>query len=405
MIERTDYLKKLISWKDHQVIKVITGMRRIGKSTLLLQFQEYLKENGVSEKNIISMNFEDLAYQDKLDYKALYDDIVEKLVPGEMTYIFLDEIQHVDSFEKAVDSLYIKPNVDIYITGSNAYLLSSEISTLLSGRFVEIDMLPLSFKEFMQNRNTDSEKGLAEYLKLGGLPYISVMNLSEDMTDDYLEGIYNTVIVKDIEEREKRRETESKKRRVTDLGLLKSISRYLCSVIGSPVSTKSITDYLKSNGRKVSANTVDDYLEVLTETYLLYPVPRFDIIGKTLLNSNMKYYTVDLGIRNHILPRERYDLGFSLENIVYLELKRRGYRINIGKNGNTEVDFVAEKGSILTYFQVTANMTAEETFEREMRPLRNIKDNYRKIVLTSDRLTTGNYEGIEVINLIDWLLE
>ena len=405
MIERTDYLKKLISWKDHQVIKVITGMRRIGKSTLLLQFQEYLKENGVSEKNIISMNFEDLAYQDKLDYKALYDDIVEKLVPGEMTYIFLDEIQHVDSFEKAVDSLYIKPNVDIYITGSNAYLLSSEISTLLSGRFVEIDMLPLSFKEFMQNRNTDSEKGLAEYLKLGGLPYISVMNLSEDMTDDYLEGIYNTVIVKDIEEREKRRETESKKRRVTDLGLLKSISRYLCSVIGSPVSTKSITDYLKSNGRKVSANTVDDYLEVLTETYLLYPVPRFDIIGKTLLNSNMKYYTVDLGIRNHILPRERYDLGFSLENIVYLELKRRGYRINIGKNGNTEVDFVAEKGSILTYFQVKANMTAEETFEREMRPLRNIKDNYRKIVLTSDRLTTGNYEGIEVINLIDWLLE
>ena len=212
-------------------------------------------------------------------------------------------------------------------------------------------------------------------------------------------------MIRDIEDREKRREKEGKTRRITDLGLLKNISRYLCSVIGSPVSTKSITDYLKSNGRKVTESTIDDYLEVLTETYLLYPVSRYNIVGKILLTTNGKYYTVDLGLRNHILPRERYDLGFSLENIVYLELKRRGYKVYIGKQGNTEVDFVAEKAGIITYFQVTANMTAEETFEREMRPLKNIKDNYRKIVLTSDRLTVGNYEGIEVMNLVDWLLE
>ena len=370
-----------------------------------MQFQVYLRANDIPEKNIIYIDFEDPAYNSLLDYHVLHEEITKRLVPSEMTYIFLDEIQHIDFFERAVASLYLKPNVDIYITGSNAGLLSGEEATLLSGRYVEIDMLPLSFKEFMETRNIDPEKGLAEYLKVGGLPYVATMNPSSDITDDYLEGIYNTVLVKDIEDREKRREKEGKTRRITDLGLLKNISRYLCSVIGSPVSTKSITDYLKSNGRKVTESTIDDYLEVLTETYLLYPVSRYDIVGKILLTTNGKYYTVDLGLRNHILPRERYDLGFSLENIVYLELKRRGYKVYIGKQGNTEVDFVAEKAGIITYFQVTANMTAEETFEREMRPLKNIKDNYRKIILTSDRLTVGNYEGIEVLNLVDWLLE
>ena len=405
MMERTIYLKKLIARKDNKLIKVITGMHGTGQSTLLLQFQDYLRANDIPEKNIIYIDFEDPAYNSLLDYHVLHEEITKRLVPSEMTYIFLDEIQHTDFFERAVASLYLKPNVDIYITGSNAGLLSGEEATLLSGRYVEIDMLPLSFKEFMETRDIDPEKGLAEYLKVGGLPYVATMNPSSDITDDYLEGIYNTVLVKDIEDREKRREKEGKTRRITDLGLLKNISRYLCSVIGSPVSTKSITDYLKSNGRKVTESTIDDYLEVLSEIYLLYPVSRYDIVGKILLTTNGKYYTVDLGLRNHILPRERYDLGFSLENIVYLELKRRGYKVYIGKQGNTEVDFVAEKAGIITYFQVTANMTAEETFEREMRHLKNIKDNYRKIVLTSDRLTVGNYEGIEVINLVDWLLE
>ena len=242
-------------------------------------------------------------------------------------------------------------------------------------------------------------------MKIGGLPYVAKMDRRSEKTNIYLEGIYNTVIVKDIEERQRRRESDPNKRKINDITLLKSIAKYLASVIGSPVSIKSITDYLTSNGRKVSANTVDDYVEALSEAFIFYDVERFDIVGKELLKANRKFYMVDLGLRNYILPRRVYDLGFSLENIVYFELLRRGYRVNIGKIGNTEVDFVARKNDEIIYYQVTADMTSEETFEREMRPLKQIRDNYEKIILTLDKFSVGNYEGIKVINAVDWLME
>ena len=404
MVERKEYLERMTQWKDEQVIKVVTGIRRCGKSTLLLQYQEWLRAHGVSDEQILSVNFEELEYEELQDYKKLYAYLKERLCEGKMTYIFLDEIQKVPSFEKVVDSLYVKPQVDIYMTGSNAYMLSGGLATLLTGRYVEIKMLPLSFHEFLEITGSEKEQGLSEYMRDGGLPYIAVMDRTPEKVDTYLEGIYNTVIVKDIEDRQARKESGSNQRKITDILLLKTIAKYLASVAGNPVSIRSITDYLSSNGRKISPNTVSDYVEALTESFLFYPAERFDIVGKQLLKANRKMYIVDLGLRNHILPRRQYDLGFSWENIVYFELLRRGYLVMIGKVGSTEVDFVAEKQGAYTYFQVTADMTAQETFEREMRPLRSIRDNYEKIVLTGDRLTPGNYDGIQVKYLPDWLL-
>ena len=404
MVERKEYLDQLIQWKNEQVIKVVTGIRRCGKSTLLTQYQDWLKGSGISGEQIVSINFEELEYEELLDYKKLYAYLKDRLVSGAMTYIFLDEIQKVPAFEKVVDSLYVKPDVDIYITGSNAYMLSGDLATLLTGRYVEIKMLPLSFREFLAVTKLDKDRGFAEYMRTGGLPYLAVMDRTPQKVETYLEGIYNTVIVKDIEDRQARKESDPSKRKVTDITLLKTIAKYLASVVGSPISIRGITDYLISNGRRVSPNTVDDYVEVLTESFIFYPAERFDIVGKQLLKVNKKMYIVDLGLRNHILPRRNYDLGFSLENMVYFELLRRGYKVMIGKVGNTEVDFVAEKQGAYSYFQVTADMTAEETFEREMRPLTLIRDNYEKIVLTADHLTVGNYNGIHVKNLSDWLL-
>ena len=405
MIIRKEYLSRLLAWKDEQVIKVVTGIRRCGKSTLLKQFQDRLLEEGVSQEQIISINFEDLDYEDLLDYKALYAYIKERLCPDKMTYIFLDEIQKVDSFQKAVDSLFIKENTDIYITGSNAYLLSGDLATLLTGRYVEISMLPLSFAEYLECTHETSEQALASYMKFGGFPYLTQMENTAEKVDTYLEGIYNTVVVKDIEDRQSRKNPDPNKRKITDITLLKTIARYLASVVGSPVSVKSVSDYLISSGRKVSPNTVDNYMEALQESFIFYPVERFDINGKQLLKVNRKWYIVDLGLRNHILPKKRYDLGFSLENIVFFELLRRGYQVNVGKNGDTEVDFVAQKQGVLHYYQVTADMTNEDTFDREIRPLQTIKDNYEKTILTMDHMTPGEYEGIKVVHLLDWLLE
>ena len=404
MVERKEYLERLFQWKDEQVIKVITGIRRCGKSTLLMQYQTWLKANGVSADQIVSVNFEELEYEELLDYRKLYEYLKNHLCIGKKTYIFLDEIQKVAAFEKVVDSLYVKPDIDIYITGSNAYMLSSDLATLLTGRYVEIKMLPLSFKEFLDITALDAEQGLAEYMRDGGLPYIAVMNRTSEKVETYLEGIYNTVIVKDIEDRQARKESEPSKRKITDITLLKTIAKYLASVAGNPVSIRSITNYLTSNGRKLSPNTVSDYVDALIESFIFYPAERFDIVGKHLLKANRKLYIVDLGLRNYILPRQNYDLEFSLENIVYFELLRRGYRVMIGKVGNTEVDFVAEGKGTYSYIQVTADMTAKETFERELKPLSNIRDNYEKIILTADRFTPGNYNGIQVKYLPDWLL-
>ena len=266
-------------------------------------------------------------------------------------------------------------------------------------------MLPLSFKEYLDITGGNPETAFADYMRNGALPYIAVMDKTQEKVDTYLEGIYNTVIVKDIEERQSRKESDPGKRKVNDIALLKSIARFLASSIGSPISIKSVTDYLISSGRRVSSNTVSDYMEALAESYVFYPAERFDVVGKQLLKSNKKWYMVDLGLRNHILPRRNYDLGFSIENIVFFELLHRGYQVNIGKYENAEIDFVAQKQGVLTYFQVTADMTAQPTFDREMSSFYRMKDNYEKIVLTLDRFTLGNYEGIKVINVLDWLMD
>ena len=404
MIIRHEYLNHLIKWKDEHVIKVITGIRRCGKSTLLLQYQDYLKAHGVDENQIISINLEDLNYEELYEYKALYNYILSKLHPTKTNYILIDEIQKVPGFEKAIDSLYIKPNVDIYLTGSNAYMLSGDLATLLTGRYVEISMLPFSFKEYCSLNQKNREDAFAEFLKYGAMPFVATMDKSDDKVDTYLEGIYNTVIVRDIEDRQIRLEDIKAPRKITDIRLLKIIAKYLASVIGSPISVRGIANYLVSNGQKVSPNTVNNYLEALQEAFIFYSADRFDIVGKQVLQTSPKYYMVDLGIRNHILPRKNYDLGFSIENIVFFELLRRGYHVYVGKLHNTEVDFVAQKQGVLTYIQVTASMLDSTTFAREIKPLASIKDNYEKIILTMDKLTPGNYNGIKVINLLDWLL-
>lgn len=406
MVERKEYLERLKLWKDEQVIKVVTGIRRCGKSTLLMQYQDYLKQSGVDADRIIAINFEELEYEELCDYKKLYEYIKARLSSDKTTYIFLDEIQKVPYFEKAVDSLYVKQGTDIYITGSNAYMLSGDLATLLSGRYVEISMLPLSFAEYLQVNSKDKDGAFADYMRYGGMPFIATAEKTEEKITTYLEGIYNTVIVKDIEDRQKRKEWDnSDTGRITDISLLKTIAKYLSSVIGSLVTVRSITNYLVSSGRKISPNTVSDYVNALTESFIFYPAERFDIVGKQLLKTNTKYYMVDLGIRNLILPKKSYDLGFSVENVVYFELLRRGYKVSVGKYGNTEIDFVAERNGELEYIQVTADMTAKETFDRELAPLTTIKDNYRKRVLTLDKFTVGNYDGIEVKNVVEWLTD
>ncbi len=372
-------------WKDEQVIKVVTGIRRCGKSTLLEQFQTELVSNGISREQIIAVNFEALEFEELLDYKKLYAYIVDKIVPDKKNYVFLDEIQMVNDYQKAVDSLFIRDNI--------------------SGRYVEINMLPLSFAEYRSAKTDGSDDAaFADYLRLGGLPYIVMLDDANEKADTYLEGIYNTIIIKDIEERQKRKD-KGGKRNINDIALLKNIARFLASSVGNPVSIKSISDYITSSGRKVSQNTVSEYVSALVEPYIFYPVERYDVEGKQLLKQNQKYYISDLGLRRYMVTKKNYDLGFSLENVVYLELKRRGYRINIGKVGSTEVDFVTEKNGSITYIQVTASMTDEKTFEREMAPLKTIKDNHPKMILTLDRFTAGNYDGITVENVIDWLLE
>ncbi len=405
MIVRKEYLDQLRQWQDEKIIKVITGIRRCGKSTLLKEFQELLMEQGISKEQIISINFEDLAYEELQDYKKLYKYIEERIIPEKPVYIFLDEIQKVEQFEKVVDSLYIKDNIDVYITGSNAFLLSGELATLLSGRYIEINMLPLSFREYVEATDTENlDEGFSEYLQYGGMPYSITLGKDQNRIDTYLEGIYNTILIKDIEERAGRKERDPNRRKISDISLLKNIARFLAGSVGSPISQKKIAGYIASTGRKVSQSTISDYVEALVEPYIFYEVQPINVSGKQLLKNVSKYYIADLGIRNFILPKQRYDLGFSLENTVYFELRRRGYEVCVGRLGDQEVDFVARKNGHYEYFQVTANMTDQATFEREMAPFLKIRDNYPKTILTLDRFTLGNYDGVEVINTIDWLM-
>ena len=399
MIIREMYLNKLIEAKDTEFIKVITGVRRSGKSTLLLMFKDFLLNNKIKESNIIYINFESAIYDDIKNYKDLYDYIKNKITNDKM-YILLDEVQNVDKWEKAINSLNIDFNVDIYITGSNAYLLSSELSTLLSGRYIEIKMYPLSFKEFLKFNNYDEtnvEDKFFEYMKYGGLPAITLIKDKPDLVMSYLNDIYNTIVKKDIIDRNG----------IKDIALLENIIKYLATNIGSSVSSTKISDYLNSNKITYKSNhqTIDNYLNMLEKSFIMYKADRTDIRNKTLLKTLGKYYISDIGIRNIILGFRNIDEGHLLENIVYLELLRRGYKVNIGKTGDYKVDFVAENPNKIVYYQVTKSLDNEDVKFRELRSLESISDNYEKIILTLDKTINKDYNGIKIINLLDWLLE
>ena len=399
MIERKEYLDQLIASREKNIIKVITGVRRCGKSTLFELYIDYLKSTGVTDDQIISVNLEDIDYEHLLNYKALYEYVKERLQKGKYTYVFIDEALSCKGFEKAVDSLYIKPNVDVYITGSNAYMLSGELATLLSGRYITIEMLPLSFKEYC-TAQTGNGKSMSEnfndYLRFGSFPYIAQLERNDAAVTPLIDGIYNTILIKDV----------AKRKGITDVSLLENIVRFVASNIGSPISTKKISDTINSSGRRISVNTVDSYLRALTDSYILYKADRYDIKGRQFLKTLGKYYIVDTGIRNLLLSSAESDIGHLIENVVYLELKRRGYKVNIGKMLENEIDFVASNMDGRTYYQVPASVLDTGTLERELAPLRKIPDNHPKLLLTLDEVGAGsNYEGIRQINLLHWLLE
>ena len=398
MIIRENYLKKMIDAKDTEFIKVITGVRRSGKSTLLLMFKDYLINNGIKEDNIIYINFESAEFDDIKDYKDLYKYIKEKIKKGRV-YLLLDEIQNVKSWEKAINSFKVDFDIDIYITGSNAYLLSSELSTLLSGRYIEIKMYPLSFKEFLKFNNYDNtnlDDKFNEYLKYGGLPAITLIKDNDELVLSYLNGIYNTIVKKDIVDRNN----------IKDVALLENIIKYLATNIGSSVSAKKISDFLNSNKitEKSNHQTIDNYLSMLEKSFIVYKANRTDVRNKSLLKTLGKYYISDTGIRNIILGFRNINEGHLLENVVYLELLRRGYSVNIGKSGDFQVDFVAENPNDIKYYQVAQTLANEEVKEREIRSLESISDNYEKIILTMDKTINKDYNGIKVMNIIDWLL-
>ena len=396
LLQRKEYLDKLIAFRDKQIIKIVTGIHRCGKSTLLRLYQDWLKAQGVSENQIISINFEDMDYEELTDYKKLYAYLKERLVRDNMTYIFLDEIQHVDDFPKVVDSLYIKEKVDIYMTGSNAYMLSSEIATLISGRYVQIEMLPLSFREYMESTGSMDDRGVkyTEYLENSSFPFTLELKGHPDEIRDYLEGLYNTIVVKDIVNR----------KRITDTMMLKSVLRFVFDNIGNPLSSKKIADTMTSDGRKIDVKTVEKYLEALSESYIIYQAKRYNIKGKQYLKTLEKYYVVDIGLRFMLLGSRQVDAGHILENVIYLELLRRGYDVYVGKIDTFEVDFVAQNRKGTAYFQVALTARDEKTLERELRPLQAIRDHYPKVLLTMDEDPEAQYEGIRRLNARDWLL-
>lgn len=396
VIQRKEYLNKLIAFKDKQIIKVVTGIRRCGKSTLLELYQQWLKNQGVEMNQILSVNFEDLDYEELTDYRKLYVYLKSHLSEGKMTYIFLDEIQNVDSFPKVVDSLYMKQNVDLYITGSNAYMLSSEIATLISGRYVQIEMLPLSFREYMESTGSMNDRGIkyTEYLQNSSFPYTLELKGQPDEIRDYLEGIYNTIVVKDIVQR----------KNITDTMMLRSVLRFVFDNIGNPLSSKKIADTMTSGGRKIDTKTATKYLEALSESYIIYQAKRYNIKGKQYLKTLEKYYVVDIGLRFMLLGSKPADAGHILENVVYLELLRRGYDVYVGKVDSFEVDFVTQNSKGTAYFQVALSVRDEKTLERELRPLLMIRDHYPKVILTMDEDPEAHYDGIRRINARDWLL-
>lgn len=405
LINRPQYLNQLIQNKDVDLVKIVTGIRRCGKSSLLDLFHKYLTENGVPDAHIIHMNMESLRYRDLTNYLFFYDYVSKRISPDGKTYLIFDELQAVEHWEKAIESFRLDFDVDIYITGSNAYLLSTEFSTLLSGRYVEIRMLPLSFREFLDfyefAPDVSMEEKFQKYLQFGGMPILREYKFNEARSNQALEGIYSTVVLRDILQRNNG----------INQAMLQKIMLFLCSNIGSITSPNSIGNVLANEGdiptvkaKNIAGKTVERYISMLRNAFVFFSVGRYDVKGKQLLKTLGKNYIIDLGFRNMLLGYRDADRGHILENIVFLELLRRDYRVYIGKIGETEIDFVAEKPNDKVYIQVTERMQSPETRERELRPLRMISDNYEKIVLSMDRSFINSYDGIKSVNLIDWLL-
>lgn len=396
-VKRDNDLAYLSKFRDMQIIKVITGVRRCGKSVLMQLYAEELLASGVDRSRIISINFEDFDYHDLRDPQTLYNYVNDRLQAGGMNYVFLDEIQHVGDYADVVDALYIKENVDLYITGSNAYMLSSEIATLLSGRYVELKLLPFSLKEYAMARNNEESKErlYADYITYSSFPYAAGIMRDTQMVNDYLRGIYSTIVLKDVMQRNK----------INDSMVLESVMAFLADNIGNALSTKKIADTLTSAGRKADVKTVEKYLTALCESCIVYPVKRYDVKGRSLLKTMEKYYLVDVALRNMLLGTRGIDYGRVLENIVFLELMRRYPSVYIGKVDSMEVDFVATNAQEVCYFQVCATMRDDTTRERELKPLQIISDNYPKTVLTLDPDPVTYYNGIKQQNALDWLMQ
>ena len=407
-IDRKEYLDFLVKSKDRQIIKVVSGVRRCGKSTLFEIYKDFLLENGVAKNQIISINFEDMDYEELTDYKKLYEYIKSKMIEDKKNYIFLDEIQHVDKFEKVVDSLFIKENTDLYITGSNAYFMSSELATLLSGRYIELKMLPLSFKEYYQakleyekleQKENRTLKTLIqyynEYIVNSSFPY--TLQLDSDLKNihEYLSGIYNSVLLKDIVARLK----------ISDVMRLESVVKYIFDNIGNLTSLSKIGNTLTSMGRKTDAKTIEKYIRGLTDSLLVHEVGRYNIKGKEFLSTLSKYYVADLGLRQMILGNRNIDMGHILENIIYLELLRRKGNVYVGQFDKNEIDFVVINSNEIEYYQVALTVLDENTLKRELDAFKNIKDNYPKYLITlDDVMVNTDYDGIKVVNALEWLL-
>jgi uncharacterized protein len=404
MVPRLTYLASLTAYKDTHLIKVLTGIRRCGKSMLLESFQKELQANGVEKEQIIAINFEDMEFAPLCTAETLHAYVTQKLLRDRMNYIFLDEVQHVADFQKAVDSLFLRKNVDLYITGSNAALLSGELATLLSGRYVAIHVLPLSFSEYLDFTKTDvpaasggSNLGrqFADYLQFSSFPFTCELHRDAIRIREYLGGIFNTVILKDIVARKK----------IADVMMLEDVIRFMFDNIGNLFSTKKISDTITSSGRKISTHTVEAYLSALGDSFILYRCSRYDVKGRQYLKTGGKYYLVDMGLRWYLLGNKGIDRGFILENIVYLELIRRGFAVYVGKAGDVEIDFAVLKGDECSYYQVSLTVRDTATLERELLPLRLQRDHYPKYLLTLDDDPPASYDGIQRMNVIDWLLQ
>lgn len=397
-IERTVYLEWLKNWREKQIIKVVSGVRRCGKSTLFDIYKDWLIENGTEKSQIISINFEDIEFEHLSDYHALYSYIKERLTADKMNYIFLDEIQHVNQFEKVVDSLFLKDNCDVYITGSNAYFMSGELATVLTGRYVELKMLPLSFKEFCSGledtENMSNAQKFNLYIEQGSFPYLLKYKRSKNDVRDYLRDIYNSVLLNIVA-----------RLKVSDVTTLENVTKFLLHNIGNIVSATKIANTLKSQGKGADQKTIDKYLRGLTDSLMLYEAQRYNLKGKMFLKTNSKYYAVDIGLRNMLVKSSESDIGHILENIVFLELKRRGYDVYVGHLDDGEIDFVAVNGDDISYYQVSATTLDENVLNRELALFKKVGDNYPKYLITLDEIFgKADYNGIKKLNVLEWLL-